>query len=100
MLSCFLFALSCPLSIVHCCLFPVPCLIGLTDNEDIQISTFQTFEHIASYHGSALLETLDQLPSIIMKSVKAHIAAVGQHATRTTNRTGGRTHIISTTSKT
>jgi len=48
---------------------------GLVDTPDIQISTFQIFTNIAQSHGSALLEVLDQLPNIIMKSVKAHIQA-------------------------
>jgi cullin-associated NEDD8-dissociated protein 1 len=49
---------------------------GLVDHPDIQIGAFQIFTNIASVqNGSYLLEVLDALPTLIMKSVKAHIAA-------------------------
>jgi len=48
---------------------------GLNDNPDIQVTTFQTFGYIALYHGSSLLEILNNLPDMLMKSIKAHMNA-------------------------
>jgi hypothetical protein len=49
---------------------------GLVDLPDIQVSTFQTFTYLASYHGSSLLEILNSLPDLLMKHVMAHLKAV------------------------
>jgi hypothetical protein len=49
---------------------------GLADaTPDIQIACCQTFSYIATHHGSALLETLDSLPNIIMSNVKVQLKA-------------------------
>jgi len=48
---------------------------GLADHVDIQVPTFESFINLAQYHGSSLLEVLDALPSLIMKSVKEHLTA-------------------------
>jgi cullin-associated NEDD8-dissociated protein 1 len=48
---------------------------GLVDNTDIQVTTFQIFAYIALYHGSSLLEILNSLPELLMKSIKNHMNA-------------------------
>jgi len=49
---------------------------GLVDNQtDIQIATFEIFNHIARNHPEALLELLDQLPNLLMNRVKDHLKA-------------------------
>jgi cullin-associated NEDD8-dissociated protein 1 len=48
---------------------------GLIDNSDIQVTTFQIFGYIALYHGSSLLEILNSLPDMLMKSIKTHMTA-------------------------
>ena len=46
---------------------------GINDDADIQMISYQTFIELAKYHGSALLEIIDQLPKLIMDSVKKYI---------------------------
>jgi len=49
--------------------------LGLRDPEiDIQQLTYSIFIELAKYHGPALLEIIEQLPKIIMSSVKKYIA--------------------------
>jgi len=58
---------------------------GLSDQEDIQISTYQTFRDIAVFHSSAVLEILDGLSKTIMSGVKNHLKnakLTGQEAER------------------
>ena len=40
--------------------------------------TYQIFIELAKFHGSARLEIIDQLPKIIMDSVKKYIAEVSR----------------------
>lgn len=47
---------------------------GIHDDEDIQMLTYQIFIELAKFHGSALLEIIDQLPKLIMDSVKKYIS--------------------------
>jgi len=47
---------------------------GLIDNQtEIQIATFQIFNHMALNQPEALLELLDQLPNLLMNKVKDHL---------------------------
>jgi len=59
--------------------------LGLSDQEDIQITTYQTFRDIAVFHSSAVLEILDGLSKTIMSGVKNNLKnakLVGQEAER------------------
>jgi cullin-associated NEDD8-dissociated protein 1 len=47
---------------------------GIRDEEDIQLLSYQIFIELAKFHGSALLEIIDQLPTLIMDSVKKYIS--------------------------
>jgi len=40
---------------------------------EIQITTFEIFNHIAAHQPEALLEFLDQLPNLLMNKVKDHL---------------------------
>lgn len=51
---------------------------GIRDDGDIQMLAYQIFIELAKFHGSALLEIIDQLPKIIMDSVKKYIAEVSR----------------------
>jgi len=47
---------------------------GLVDNQtEIQIATFEIFNHIAVNQPEALLELLDQLPNLLMNKVKDYL---------------------------
>jgi len=49
---------------------------GLVDNQtEIQIATFEIFNHIAIHQTEALLELLDRLPDLLMNKVKDHLKA-------------------------
>jgi cullin-associated NEDD8-dissociated protein 1 len=47
---------------------------GIRDEESIQLLSYQIFIELAKFHGSALLEVIDQLPTLIMDAVKKYIA--------------------------
>jgi len=47
--------------------------LGIHDEEGIQMITYQIFVELAKYHGPALLEIIEQLPKLIMESVKKFI---------------------------
>jgi len=47
---------------------------GIRDEEDVQLLAYQVFIELARFHGSALLEVIDQLPTLIMDSVKKYIS--------------------------
>jgi len=50
---------------------------GLVEEYDLQISTLNFFRKtLAPYHASSLLEVLDSLPNLILKSVQEHLKAV------------------------
>jgi len=50
---------------------------GLVEEYDLQISTFSFFRRIiAKYHASSLLEVLDNLPALVVKSVQEHLKSV------------------------
>jgi len=44
--------------------------LGVGDHDDIQIVTYQILHDVALSHGATLLEQLDDLPPVIMASVK------------------------------
>jgi len=43
---------------------------GLVDHDDIQIVSYNIFHSIAQWHGPALLQVIDEMPPLIMKSVR------------------------------
>jgi hypothetical protein len=44
--------------------------LGVADHDDIQIVTYQILHDLSLGHGATLLEQLDELPPVIMASVK------------------------------
>jgi len=52
-------------------------LQGLVDDYDQQIATYHFFRRtIAAYHASSLLEVIDTLPQLVIKSIQDHLKAV------------------------
>lgn len=54
---------------------------GLNDTDDIQILSYQILDKIALWQGAALLETLDELPPLVMKGVKEKLKEAKQTET-------------------
>ena len=48
---------------------------GLTDQDDIQLSSYLTYSQLAAAFPQVVLESLDQLPKLMMAPIKAHLAA-------------------------
>ena len=48
---------------------------GLTDQDDIQLSSYATYTQMAHQCPQVVLESLDQLPKLMMGPIKAHLAA-------------------------
>jgi len=43
---------------------------GLLDHDDIQIVTYNMLHYTATWHGNALLQVIEELPTLIMQSVR------------------------------
>ena len=48
---------------------------GLTDQDDIQLSSYATYTQMAVQCPQVVLESLDQLPKLMMGPIKAHLQA-------------------------
>jgi cullin-associated NEDD8-dissociated protein 1 len=49
---------------------------GLTDHDDVQILCYSILQKLSNIHAKELLETLEELPPIIMKGVREKLKEV------------------------